>query len=55
MPLTSRIISSLLINDPDGPKGDMDEILRIAQQYNLKIIEDAAHALPSEYKKRRIG
>ena len=38
-----------------GHPCDMDEILRIAQQYNLKIIEDAAHALPSEYKKRRIG
>ena len=38
-----------------GHPCDMDEILRIGQQYNLKIIEDAAHALPSQYKEKRIG
>tara|TARA_B100000315_G_scaffold190709_1_gene180832 strand:- start:439 stop:1563 length:1125 start_codon:yes stop_codon:yes gene_type:complete len=38
-----------------GHPCDMDEILRIGQQYNLKIIEDAAHALPSQYKNKRIG
>ena len=38
-----------------GHPCDMDEILKIARQYNIKVIEDAAHALPSVYKKRRIG
>lgn len=34
---------------------DMDEILDIARRYNLKIVEDAAHALPSTYKGKRVG
>ncbi len=33
----------------------MDEILAIAQEYNLIIIEDGAHALGAEYKGRKIG
>jgi len=33
----------------------MDGIYKIAQKYNLKIIEDAAHALPSKYKGELIG
>ena len=33
----------------------MDEILNIAHKYNLKVIEDAAHALPSSYKGNKIG
>ena len=38
-----------------GHSCEMDEIIRIAKQYNLKIIEDAAHALPSFYKNKKIG
>lgn len=38
-----------------GQPCDMDEIYQIANKYNLKIIEDAAHALPSIYKSERIG
>ncbi len=34
---------------------DMDEILKIAHEYNLIIVEDAAHALGAEYKKKPIG
>jgi perosamine synthetase len=33
----------------------MDKIIRIASQRNLKVIEDAAHALPSFYKNKKIG
>lgn len=33
----------------------MDKILRLAQKYKLKVIEDAAHAIGSEYKGKRIG
>ncbi len=33
-----------------GQPCDMDEINSIAKQNNLKVIEDAAHALPSFYK-----
>lgn len=38
-----------------GQPCDMDEIYAIAQKYNLKIIEDAAHAIPSSYKGVKIG
>ena len=38
-----------------GLSCDMDEILEIAKKYNLKVVEDAAHALPSTYKKNIIG
>jgi dTDP-4-amino-4,6-dideoxygalactose transaminase len=38
-----------------GQPCDMDEILQIAKNHNLKVIEDAAHALPAYYKKRVVG
>ena len=34
---------------------DMDSILQIAQEFNLKVVEDAAHALSSVYKGVPIG
>jgi len=34
---------------------DMDEILKIASEFDLKIIEDAAHALGANYKNKPIG
>ncbi len=38
-----------------GQACDMDEILSIAKKYNLYVIEDAAHALPSWYRDRKVG
>lgn len=38
-----------------GQPCDMDEIYDIAKKYDLKIIEDAAHAIPSTYKGVKIG
>ncbi len=38
-----------------GQPCDMEEIYKIAKKYNLKVIEDAAHALPSSYKGQMIG
>jgi perosamine synthetase len=38
-----------------GQPCDMDEIYAIATKYNLKVIEDAAHAIPSSYKGVKIG
>lgn len=38
-----------------GQANDMDTIVNLAQRYDLKIVEDAAHALPTSYKGRRIG
>ena len=34
---------------------DMDEIIAITKEYNLKIVEDAAHAFPCRYKGELIG
>jgi len=38
-----------------GQPCNMDEIYTLATKYNLKVIEDAAHALPSSYKGVMIG
>jgi dTDP-4-amino-4,6-dideoxygalactose transaminase len=38
-----------------GQPCDMDEIYEIAKKYDLRIIEDAAHAMPSSYKGVKIG
>jgi len=38
-----------------GHPCDMDAILDIAKKYDLKVIEDAAHALPAKYKGRFVG
>lgn len=38
-----------------GQPCDMDEIGEIAGANDLRIIEDAAHALPSEYRGKRVG
>ena len=38
-----------------GLSCDMDAILRLAEKHNLKVIEDAAHALPTRYKGEIIG
>lgn len=38
-----------------GLSVDLDPIYEIAQKYNLRIIEDAAHAIGTEYKGKRIG
>jgi dTDP-4-amino-4,6-dideoxygalactose transaminase len=34
---------------------EMDEIMRIADKYGLKVIEDAAHAIMAKYKGRWLG
>lgn len=38
-----------------GQPAEMDEILELAQKYRLAVIEDAAPALGSEYKGKRVG
>jgi len=38
-----------------GQPCDMDEIHALARVHHLRVIEDAAHALPSEYKGKRVG
>jgi dTDP-4-amino-4,6-dideoxygalactose transaminase len=38
-----------------GQSCDMDPLFALAREFNLTIIEDAAHAVGTEYKGRRIG
>lgn len=41
--------------DFTGQVADLDKINEIADKYNLTVIEDAAHALGSEYKGKKVG
>jgi dTDP-4-amino-4,6-dideoxygalactose transaminase len=38
-----------------GQSCDMDRIMEIARSHNLKVIEDAAHALPARYQGKMVG
>ncbi|MBN1678934.1 MAG: DegT/DnrJ/EryC1/StrS family aminotransferase [Anaerolineae bacterium] len=38
-----------------GHPADMDALLTLARAHDLRIVEDAAHALPAVYRGRRIG
>lgn len=38
-----------------GQSCDMDEIIALAREHKIKIVEDAAHALPTKYKGKLIG
>jgi dTDP-4-amino-4,6-dideoxygalactose transaminase len=50
-PRTKAIIPVHLAGQPC----DMDPILELARQHNLKVIEDAAHALPAAADGKRVG
>jgi len=52
--ITSRTRAILPVHYA-GYACDMDTILAIANRNDLKVIEDAAHALPSRYKDRMVG
>ena len=52
--ITSRTRAILPVHYAGYPC-DMNAILSIARQHGLKVIEDAAHALPSRYKNKMIG
>ncbi len=52
--ITSRTKAIIPVHYGGNPC-DMSEIIELADQYNLKIIEDAAHALPSWYKGKLVG
>lgn len=46
---------AILVVNLYGHVAEMDEILRIAKKHNLKIIEDAAESVGSEYKGKMAG
>src|SRR3989344_4572714 len=46
---------AIAVVDFAGHPADLDAIRTIAKEHNLLIIEDAAHALGSEYKGKKVG
>lgn len=54
MKITGRTKSVIPVHFAGQPC-DMDAVFAIADEFGLKIIEDAAHAVGTEYKGRRIG
>jgi len=49
------ILKAILVVDVFGQPSDMDPILKIAKEHNLKVIEDSCEALGAEYKGRKAG
>ena len=52
--ITSKT-KAIVIVDMCGQPCDYDEIKKIADKYNLKIIHDAAHSIGAEYKDKKVG
>lgn len=48
-------IKAILAVHYAGHPCEMDALMKLADRYGLKIIEDAAHAVPAEYKGKKIG
>ena len=48
-------VKALLVVDAFGQPADWDRFKEIGKKYNLKLIEDSAEALGSEYRGRRCG
>jgi perosamine synthetase len=51
----TRKTKAIIPVDIAGQPCDYDDILDIARTHNLKVIEDAAHALPAAYRKVPVG
>ena len=54
-PLIREKTKAIYITHHGGNPADLDPIRSIAKKYNLIIVEDCAHAVGAEYKKRKIG
>ncbi len=52
--ITDRTVAIMPVHY-GGQPCDMDAIMELAKAYNLAVIEDAAHALPAQYKGQMIG
>lgn len=52
--ITSKTKAIVVVHMAGFP-ADMDQIMKIAKKYNLKVIEDSCHAPLSEYKGKKLG
>ena len=52
---SGRVLKAILPVHIFGLPCAMDEILEIAREYNLRVLEDACEALGAEYRGRRVG
>jgi len=52
---TSKPIKAVIPVHLYGQMCEMDEIMKIAQKYNLKVVEDCAQSIGSEYKGKKSG
>jgi dTDP-4-amino-4,6-dideoxygalactose transaminase len=48
-------VKALVLVHFGGQAADMDGIMAVCRRYGIKLIEDAAHAFPTQYKGRMIG
>lgn len=46
---------AILVQHTFGLPANMDEIVEVAKEHNLIVVEDCAHALGSEYKGKKVG
>lgn len=53
--LITRRTKAIVVMHWGGTPADLGQIWAIAKHYNLKVIEDAAHAFGSTYKGRHVG
>ena len=54
-PLVTEKTKAIYVVHHGGQAVDMDPILEIARKYNLKVVEDCAHAPGAKYKGRFVG
>jgi len=53
--MITKKTKAVIVMHYGGHPCDLDKIYKIAKKYNLKVIEDAAHACGSSYKGKKIG
>lgn len=52
---TGRPVKAIVAVHLLGHPCDMDEVIKLAKQFNLIVIEDAAESIGAEYKGRKVG